>query len=164
MSGAPDPELAALGQLSFDPASSGGALPEGDAAPAGEEPTTAALDAAVAALALGLLRTARTLIAARLPEIRDGWTDDVLRARADAIPPVMKRYAGQVSEWAARFPELVVLGVSCLPLAMGYMTAVEKHARTVQDVKPKAAPPAPMPPAPAPAGPQPDADGVYRVG
>ena len=48
----------------------------------------------------------------RLPEIKDEWTDDVLRAPADALPPVMRRYAGQVSEWAARFPELVALGVS----------------------------------------------------
>lgn len=143
-------ELAQLARLDFDDADGGGALPPGGAeAGATGEPGTAALDAAVSALALGILRTMRTLIARRLPEIKDEWTDDVLRAPADALPPVMRRYAGQVSEWAARFPELVALGVSAMPMAMGYMAAVERHARTVEDVQPKPAPAAPAPAAPA---------------
>lgn len=161
MTEATNPELAALAAIDFEPSEGAGPAAPGAAdAQASEAQATAQLDAAVAAVALGLLRTTRTVLVRKLPELRDEWSDDVLRMPADALPPVMKRYAGQISEWAARFPELMALGVACMPMLMGYMAAVEKHARTVTDVAPKPpAPPAPQPGAPA-AGP----DGVFRVG
>ena len=63
-------ELAQLARLDFDDADGGGALPPGGAeAGAAGEPGTAALDAAVSALALGILRTMRTLIARRLDRV-----------------------------------------------------------------------------------------------
>lgn len=164
MTEAINPELAALAAIDFEATDSAGpAAPGAEAQQASEAQATAQLDAAVAAVALGLLRTTRAVLVRKLPELRDEWSDDVLRMPADALPPVMKRYAGQISEWAARFPELMALGVACLPMLMGYMAAVEKHARTVTDVAPKQ--PAPQPqPAPAPSGPQPGPDGVFRVG
>ena len=159
MTDASNPELGALAAINFDPADSGatGALPGADAGQDDAAQSTAQLDAAVSAMALGLLRTARTLIARKLPEIQAEWTDDVLRMPADALPPVLKRYAGQVSEWAARFPELVGLGVACMPMMMGYMAAVEAHAKTVSDVAPK---PAPAPEPAVPAG----SAAVFHVG
>lgn len=162
-----NPDLVQLAGLQFDPAGDAGSMPGQDPrteSAAGDGAATAHLDAAVSALALGILRTMRTVLSRRLPELRDEWPDEVLRGPADALPPVMKRYAGQVSEWAARFPELVVLGVSCMPLAMGYMAAVDKHARTVQDVNPKPAPDRQAAPPPASTAPQPGPDGFYRVG
>jgi hypothetical protein len=158
-----NPELTALAAIQFGSANDGaGALPGSDPGQAAQDEAqaTAQLDAAVSNLALGFLRAARSIVARRLPEIRDEWSDDVLRGPADALPPVMKRYAGQLSEWAQRFPDLIAFGVACMPMVMGYVAAVEKNAMTVQDVKarPAAAPP------PRPAAPQPGPDGAYRVG
>lgn len=160
MTEATNPEMAALAAIEFEHSDGAGPAAPG-AEPTDEAQATAQLDAAVSAVALGLLRTTRTVLVRKMPELRDEWTDDVIRLPADALPAVMKRYAGQISEWAARFPELVALGVACVPMAMGYLAAVEKHARTVTDVAPK--PTAPQP-APQPGGPAPGPDGVFRVG
>lgn len=134
-------DLDALAQTTFERTDT---LEPNSATQAGAEAdqaqTTAALDATVAKVAFGLLRAARTLIGRKLPEIHAEWSDDVLRGPADALPPVMRRYAGTVSDWAGRYPELFGLGLSVLPMLMGYVAAVEKHAMTVTDAAPKPAP------------------------
>lgn len=165
----PNGELAALEGLTFtttDPApGADGAQAGPGGAPPEEAKAVQAMEAALGAVVFGLLRAARAMIGRRMPEIHEHWPDDVLRLPADASVPVLRRYAGQVSQWAAQYPELAGLGFACLPLAMGYAAAVEQHAATVTDVQPKAKPAeaAPVNPAPAPQATA-TAPGVFRVG
>jgi hypothetical protein len=47
---------------------------------------------------------------------------------------VLQRYMARLTELAGRNPELSMLVISLVPLAMGYMTALDKHGRTVEAV------------------------------
>ncbi|MGM9480311.1 hypothetical protein ACS5PN_03865 [Roseateles sp. NT4] len=81
---------------------------------------------------VGLLKTARTLIARRLPEIREHWSDAVLNGPAEAALPLLERHMGALMGLLGSSPELVALGLACLPLGLGYMQAVEQHRRTIE--------------------------------
>ena len=95
--------------------------------------------AGVSKIVFAGLRALRSLIARRMPEIMEEWPDDVLRAPADASAPVLQRYMERLTALAGRNPELAMLVVATVPMAMGYVSALEKHARTVQEAQPKEA-------------------------
>lgn len=78
------------------------------------------------------LRAVRSAIAKSMPEIMEEWPDDVLRGPADAAAPVLQRYMTRITELAGRNPEVAMLVISLVPLAMGYVTALEKHGRTIE--------------------------------
>jgi hypothetical protein len=81
----------------------------------------------VSTLALAALKAVRARLAVSLPEIKDEWTDEALKAPADALVPVLQRYAGDLTEVLGQHPEVMILLISCVPLGMGYVTAQSKH-------------------------------------
>lgn len=80
------------------------------------------------------LRGLRSLIAKSTPEIREEWPDEILRDPADAAAPLLLRHMTRIALMAARNPEAAVLVGACVPLVLGYVSAVEKHSRTVEAV------------------------------
>lgn len=95
----------------------------------------AALEAGMSKIILGALKTLRTLIAKRLPEIKEEWPDAVLAAPADAAMPLVKKYLPRLMDSLGQYPEIGMFAFSLLPLVMGYMTAVEKHEATITTVE-----------------------------
>lgn len=134
-----------LERLTFDPATGAGAAgsPSQDdldaqaaaaAAAQQEAQALAAMEQGVQRLVFFGLKALRAYIARRLPEIHQEWPDQVLHPPADAAVPLLRKHMGRLIEVAGANPELAVLAVSLVPLGMGYMAAVEKHTRTVEDV------------------------------
>lgn len=109
-----------------------------DEAAAQEAQMLQAVSLGVAKIVFAGLRAVRAAIAKSMPEIMEEWPDEVLRGPADAAAPVLQRYMTRLSELAGRNPEVAMLVVSLVPLAMGYVTALDKHSRTVENVKEKA--------------------------
>ncbi|WP_462389409.1 hypothetical protein [Acidovorax sp. Q11] len=105
-----------------------------DEAAAQEAQMLQAVSLGVAKIVFAGLRAVRSAIAKSMPEIMEEWPDEVLRGPADAAAPVLQRYMTRLSELAGRNPELAMLVVSLVPLAMGYVTALDKHSRTVEAV------------------------------
>lgn len=99
-----------------------------------------AVSLGVSKIVLAALRALRTSIAKSMPEILDEWPDEVLRAPADAAAPVLQRYMTRITELMGRNPEMAMLAVALVPLGMGYISAVEKHSRTVENATDKGAP------------------------
>lgn len=129
--------------LMFDPAAGAapGATnpnPEAEAAAQQEAQALAAMEQGVQRLVFFGLKALRAYLARRLPEINQEWPDQVLHPPAEAAVPLLRKHLGRMMEVAGAHPELAVLAVSLVPLGMGYMAAVEKHSRTVDDVSPKA--------------------------
>jgi hypothetical protein len=81
----------------------------------------------VSMLALAALKAIRARLAVSLPEIKAEWTDEALKAPADALVPVLQRYAGDLTEVLGQHPEVMILLISCVPLGMGYVAAQNKH-------------------------------------
>lgn len=134
-----------LERLTFDPATGAGAAGaqsqddlDAQAAAAAaaqqEAQALAAMEQGVQRLVFFGLKALRAYIARRLPEIHQEWPDQVLHPPADAAVPLLRKHMGRLIEVAGANPELAVLAVSLVPLGMGYMAAVEKHTRTVEDV------------------------------
>ena len=136
-----------LERLTFDPApgagGASGAPPSPDdlEAAAAAEATAQSEAQALAAMEQGVqrlvffgLKALRAYLGRSLPEIHQEWPDSVLNPPADAAVPLLRKHMGRLIEVAGANPELAVLAVSLVPLGMGYMAAVEKHSRTVQDV------------------------------
>lgn len=98
------------------------------------------LEAMAASVLVGLLKLARQAIAKRLPEIREEWTDDKLDAPAQAAIPLMRKHMAKLMELAGSNPELALFVISCVPLGMGFMTAMDRAAeREKLEAKAKAA-------------------------
>ncbi len=89
----------------------------------------AAMQAAMQKMALGIFRVTRSIVARKLPEIRDEWTDPVLQGPADALIPLAQRYAGALFSKLGDKPELAVFCLSLVPLTFGYMDALERHEK-----------------------------------
>lgn len=66
-------------------------------------------------------------IAKSLPEIHQTWTNEALVHPARAALPLIRKHAGTLMETAAKSPELSILLVACLPLALGIVQAMELH-------------------------------------
>lgn len=118
------------------------------------EQKLAVLMANVEAFSHKLLQAVRGRVAVKLPEIREHWSDDNLRAFANAVPPVLAKRLGAVMPLLGAFPEECMLLVAAAPLAMGYMSAISDHADAGQRQLPA---PADKPAAPAAAAPGPAA-------
>lgn len=128
--------------LTFDPAAGaapGATQPDPEAAAAAhqEAQALAAMEQGVQRLVFFGLKALRAYLARRLPEINQEWPDQVLHPPAEAAVPLLRKHMGKLMEVAGANPELAVLAVSLVPLGMGYMAAMERHARTVQDVSAK---------------------------
>jgi hypothetical protein len=127
--------------LTFSPASGAGmGTPDPEAAAAAQasaEQEAAALQAIQAGMQKILffgLKALRAYIARKMPEIVDEWPDSVLRAPAEAAVPLLQEHMSKIMAVAGQNPNLAMLALSLVPMGMGYMSAAERHARTVQDV------------------------------
>ena len=130
-----------LENLSFSPVD-GPALGAGqaaqdaaaDEAEAQEAQMLQQVSLAVSKVVFAGLRGLRTFIAKSTPEIREEWPDEILRDPADAAAPLLLRHMTRIAQLAARNPEAAVLIGTCVPLMLGYVSAVERHSRTVEAV------------------------------
>lgn len=86
----------------------------------------AMIEAGMQSVVLALLKLGRAFVAKRLPEIRDEWTDEALSAPAAAAVPLLRKHMETLMQIAGSSPEAAALAISCLPLAMGLVTAMEK--------------------------------------
>lgn len=132
-----------LAALTFDPVA--GAAP--GAAPAGEQPQDEneakmmqALEAGAVKIIFFGLKAVRANVSRKMPEILDEWSDPVLEGPAIAAVPVAKKYLAPLMQVAGSHPEFAMLAISLVPLAMGYVSAAERHSRTVTTVTEKPAP------------------------
>lgn len=94
------------------------------------------MKAGAARMAFSALKAVRARVSKTLPEINEEWPDDMLKAPAEAVVPVFEKYAGVFFKGMGNYPELGMLFFSLLPLAGGYIGAIEKqNARTVEEPK-----------------------------
>lgn len=128
-------QAGALDTAGAVPGATGG--PGAAEADADAEQSLAALEAGAVKVVLMLLKVGRALIAKRLPEIVDEWPDDVLKPPAEAAVPLLKKHMEGLMKMAASSPETAALVVSCIPLLMGLLAAVDK-AGTKEKTKAKA--------------------------
>lgn len=91
------------------------------------EQAMAALEAGMQKFTMGMFKVGRAVLSRRLPELREEWSDPVLQGPSDALVPVLKRYLGGVMNRLGDKPELAVFAFSMIPLAMGYMDAMDRH-------------------------------------
>ncbi len=101
------------------------------------EVDNAAMFAAFANVALGLLKAVRARVARGLPEIEREWTDASLKAVADAVPPVVNKYLAKLMPVVADYPEEGALAMACLPLLMGYVSAQGAAEKRISNDKAK---------------------------
>lgn len=125
-------------RMTFDAADGApvpGENPEAAAAAAAEAQSLAAIEAGVQRLVLFALKAARAYIARTVPEINEEWPDEVLKPPAEAAVPLLRRHLGQIMEIAGAHPEAAALVISVVPLALGYMAALDKHAKAADDAR-----------------------------
>lgn len=91
-----------------------------------EDKSMAVIEAGFQSVLLGLLKLGRAWVAARLPEIKDEWTDEALSAPAAAAIPLVKKHLAGLMEMVGSSPELAALVFACVPLGLGVVTAMEK--------------------------------------
>lgn len=97
----------------------------------------AQLEAGAQKIILGALKAVRGIIARKLPEIREEWSDATLSGPAEAAIPLIKKYLPGIMDKLGQNPELGMFAFSLLPLILGYVEAVERHGKTVSDVTAK---------------------------
>ncbi len=100
-------------------------------AAAGPEAQQAAMDmakleAGVTSVVLAALKLGRAWLEKRLPEIREEWTDDVLKEPAAAAVPLLFKHLGSLMQVIGKSPETAAFAMACFPLAMGVVTAMDK--------------------------------------
>lgn len=88
--------------------------------------TAAMLEAGMHQVVLALLKLGRAFVAKRLPEIREEWTDEALSGPAAAAVPLLRKHLDTLMQIAGSSPEAAALAISCFPLAMGLVTAMER--------------------------------------
>lgn len=126
----------ALAARTFTPLNADPVNPEAEAQAAQEQ---AQADAAMNAVRQNMagfiftaLKVARKLVARKLPEILEEWTDPVLQAPAVAAVPLVERHLDRLMQLVGQSPELAAFALACIPLGVGYMNAADKHARTIE--------------------------------
>jgi 6,7-dimethyl-8-ribityllumazine synthase len=126
---AKDTTAAALQGLALE-ADNLGAVQEVETQPSQEEQdaekSMAIIEAGFQSVLVGLLKIGRAWVAKRLPEINDEWTDEALAAPAAASIPLVRKHLAGLMEIIGSSPELAALVFSCVPLALGVVTAMEK--------------------------------------
>lgn len=93
----------------------------------------AMLEAGVSKVLLAFLKVGRTWAAKRLPELRDEWTDEMLQEPAAAAVPLIKKHLSFLMSVVGQSPEAAALAISLLPLAMGYIAALDKHEEAAKN-------------------------------
>jgi hypothetical protein len=123
-------KLAAQAQvLENDGAETGpmpGAAPAADPAQAAQ--AMQLIEAGMTQVVLAALKLGRAWLAKRLPEIRDEWTDEALSAPAAAAVPLLRQHMERLMQLAGSSPEAAAFAITCLPLAMGVVTAMDRAA------------------------------------
>lgn len=76
-------------------------------------------------------KVARSIVARRLPEIRDEWPDAMLQDPAAAAVPLVKKHLAGIMALAGANPELAGFMVALIPMGLGLITAMDKNANTV---------------------------------
>lgn len=84
------------------------------------------VEAGMVQVVAALLKMGRAWIAKRLPEIRDEWTDETLAAPAAAAVPLLRKHMERLMQLAGSSPEAAAFAISCLPLAMGIVNAMDR--------------------------------------
>lgn len=132
-----DPTLDALAGLTFDvPGAAAAGAPGAPGAPAEDMQASEAMqkiEQGAVKLIVTMLKVARAIIARKVPEIKDEWTDDLFQAPAEAVLPILKKYASGLMEIIGKNEHLAALAVSLIPLAMGAMNAVERHEKAIKN-------------------------------
>jgi hypothetical protein len=107
-----------------------------------EAKSMAVIEAGFQSVLLGLLKLGRAWVAARLPEIKDEWTDEALAAPAAAAIPLVKKHLAGLMQMVGSSPELAALVFACVPLGLGVVTSMEKadQRRRLESAPPAAAP------------------------
>lgn len=109
-----------------------GTGPAADQAAAAEAQQSAQVmqmvEAGMVQVVLAALKLGRAWMAKRLPEIRDEWTDEALSAPAAAAVPLLRKHLERLMQLAGSSPEAAAFAITCLPLAMGIVTAMDKAA------------------------------------
>lgn len=90
------------------------------------EAINAKLEAGVIQVVYGLLKVARTWLAKSLPEIRDEWTDDVLKAPAEAAVPLIQKHMAAMMQVIGSSPEAALMAFALLPMGLGVISAMDK--------------------------------------
>lgn len=86
------------------------------------------VEAGMVQVVLAALKMGRAWLAKRLPEIREEWTDEALAAPAAAAVPLLRKHLEKLMQLAGSSPEAAAFAISCFPLAMGVVTAMDKAA------------------------------------
>lgn len=86
------------------------------------------VEAGMVQVVLAALKLGRAWLAKRLPEIREEWTDEALAAPAAAAVPLLRKHLDKLMQLAGSSPEAAAFAITCLPLAMGVVTAMDKAA------------------------------------
>lgn len=111
------------------PGQTGPAVDPADAAQAEQAAQAMQMvEAGMVQVVLAALKLGRAWLAKRLPEIRDEWTDEALAAPAAAAVPLLRKHLERLMQLAGSSPEAAAFAITCLPLAMGVVTAMDKAA------------------------------------
>jgi hypothetical protein len=125
-----DPLDALAAGIDLEPAASG---PEAQAASDADAAQVAQFEKLMAGLGIfsnKVLRALRQRAARNLPELLEHVTDADLQGVSDALPPVLNKHIQKLAPFIGLYPEEAMLLVACVPLAMGYVSALEAHGLT----------------------------------
>lgn len=92
----------------------------------------AKLEAGMTKVMFALLKAGRAWAVKRLPELREEWPDDMLKEPAEAAIPLIKKYLSAVMAIVGKSEETTLFFVALIPLAYGYVEAVERHEVNVK--------------------------------
>jgi hypothetical protein len=90
-----------------------------------------AMEQGAAMLLFKGLQAVRSRVSKSLPEILNHWTDEVMRAPADAAIPVLKKRLAALLPMLGDYPEEAALVMSAVPMLMGYAAALTEHESKV---------------------------------
>ena len=90
------------------------------------------LMAGIGVFSFKVFKALRQRAARNLPELLEHVTDADLQGPADALPPVLQKHLAKLTPLMGQYPEELMLLLSFVPLGMGYMAAVEHHAKNTE--------------------------------
>lgn len=87
----------------------------------------AKIEAGAAKVVLVAFKLLRAWAVKRLPELKEEWPDELLKEPVENALPILKKYVSSLMEKVGENAELAAFCLSLVPLAMGYISAQEKH-------------------------------------
>lgn len=94
------------------------------------------VEAGMTAVVFAVFKVGRGMIAKRLPEIREEWTDAALEAPSQAAIPLLRKHMEALMQLAGSSPEAAAFVIALVPLGLGVVNAMERaaanEARTVE--------------------------------